>query len=153
MYVESEKDWYRHRFNPWVGKIPWKRKPLQYSCLGNSMDRGAWPATAHRVTKSWTQLKQLSTAQHKDNLYLQSRNIRHRCTEQTCEYQRGKGAGGMKWEIGISIYTLSPVGARWWKLSFFPSFLLTKLFHLPRPQGWVMIDLTSHGNSFHFVNE
>ena len=28
--------------------------PLQYSCLGNSMDRGAWQATVHGVTKSWT---------------------------------------------------------------------------------------------------
>ena len=27
--------------------------PLQYSCLENPMDRGAWPATAHGVTKSW----------------------------------------------------------------------------------------------------
>ena len=26
-------------------------KPLQYSCLGNSMDRGAWRATVHGVTK------------------------------------------------------------------------------------------------------
>ena len=34
--------------------------PSQYSCLENPMDRGAWPATVHRVTKSWTQLKQLS---------------------------------------------------------------------------------------------
>ena len=34
--------------------------PLQYSCLENPMDRGAWQATAHRVTKSWTQLKGLS---------------------------------------------------------------------------------------------
>ena len=31
--------------------------PLQYSCLENSMDRGAWRATVHRVTKSQTQLK------------------------------------------------------------------------------------------------
>ena len=30
--------------------------PLQCSCLENSMDRGAWPATVHRVAKSWTQL-------------------------------------------------------------------------------------------------
>ena len=30
--------------------------PLQYSCLGNPMDRGAWWATVHGVTKSWTQL-------------------------------------------------------------------------------------------------
>ena len=27
---------------------------LQYSCLENSMERGAWGATVHRVTKSWT---------------------------------------------------------------------------------------------------
>ena len=26
--------------------------PLQYSCLGNPMDRGAWRATVHGVTKS-----------------------------------------------------------------------------------------------------
>ena len=46
-------------FSPWVGKIPWRRKlgnPLQYSCLGNSMDRGTWLATVLGVTKSWTQL-------------------------------------------------------------------------------------------------
>ena len=30
--------------------------PLQYSCLGNAMDRGAWQATVHGVAKSQTQL-------------------------------------------------------------------------------------------------
>ena len=34
--------------------------PLQYSCLENPMDRGTWRATAHRVARSQTQLKQLS---------------------------------------------------------------------------------------------
>ena len=34
--------------------------PLQYSCLENPMDREAWGATVHRVSKSWTQLKQFS---------------------------------------------------------------------------------------------
>ena len=28
--------------------------PLQYSCLENSMDRGAWRAIVHGVAKSWT---------------------------------------------------------------------------------------------------
>ena len=39
----------RSQFYPWVRKIPWSRKcqPLQYSCLENSMDRGAWWATVH----------------------------------------------------------------------------------------------------------
>ena len=35
--------------------------PLQYSCLENPMDRGAWWAIVHGVTESWTQLKQLSS--------------------------------------------------------------------------------------------
>ena len=30
--------------------------PLQYSCLGNPMDRGAWWAAVHQVAKSWTPL-------------------------------------------------------------------------------------------------
>ena len=38
--------------------------PLQYSCLENPLDRGAWQAVVHRVTKNWPQWKQLSTAQH-----------------------------------------------------------------------------------------
>ena len=29
---------------------------LQYSCLGNPMDRGDWQVTVHVVTKSWTLL-------------------------------------------------------------------------------------------------
>ena len=35
--------------------------PPQYSCPENPMDRGAWQAAVHSITKSWTQLKQLST--------------------------------------------------------------------------------------------
>ena len=35
--------------------------PLQYSCLENPMDRGAWWATVHNVLKSQTLLKLLST--------------------------------------------------------------------------------------------
>ena len=35
--------------------------PLQYSCLENPMDRGAWRATVHGVAKCRTQLKRLSS--------------------------------------------------------------------------------------------
>ena len=43
----------RPRFNPWVRKIPWRRGwlPIQYSCLENPMDRGAWWATVRGVAK------------------------------------------------------------------------------------------------------
>ena len=30
---------------------------LQYSCLGNPRDRGAWWVTVHGVAKSWTRLR------------------------------------------------------------------------------------------------
>ena len=50
-----------HAFNHWLGKIPLEEdcpagNSLQYSCLENPMDRGAWRATVHMVTKSWAQL-------------------------------------------------------------------------------------------------
>ena len=54
----------RPKFNPWIRKIPGSGEangnPLQYSCLENPMDRGAWWATVHRVTQSQTQLKRVS---------------------------------------------------------------------------------------------
>ena len=51
---------------PGLGRSPGRGhgNPLQYSCLENPMDRGARWATVYRVIKSWTGLKQLSTAQH-----------------------------------------------------------------------------------------
>ena len=52
-----------------VGSIPGLERspgegrgyPLQCSCLENPMDRGAWRATVHEVTKSQTRLKRLNT--------------------------------------------------------------------------------------------
>ena len=43
---------------PGLGRSPGERKgyPLQYSCLENPMDRGAWWAAVHVVAKSQTQL-------------------------------------------------------------------------------------------------
>ena len=40
---------------PGLGRSPGERNgnPLQYSCLENPMDRGAWWATVHGVAKSW----------------------------------------------------------------------------------------------------
>ena len=54
--------------------------PLQYSCLENPTDRGALQATVHRVAKSWTRLKWLST------------EFRHRSHNQPLwgEFQRKK---------------------------------------------------------------
>ena len=41
---------------PGSGRSPGggRGNPLQYSCLENPMDTGAWWATVHGVSKSWT---------------------------------------------------------------------------------------------------
>ena len=51
----------------WVQSLGWEDSPggghgnpLQYSCLENPMDRGAWVAAVHGVTESRTRLEQLS---------------------------------------------------------------------------------------------
>ena len=53
----------------WVQSLDWEDTleeetvaPLQYFCLGNPMDRGAWGATVHGVTK-----KSDTTEQPKNN--------------------------------------------------------------------------------------
>ena len=47
---------------PGSGRFPGEGNgyPLQYSCLENPMDRGAWWASVHRVAKSWTRLSDLT---------------------------------------------------------------------------------------------
>ena len=44
---------------PGSGRSPGEgnSNPLQYSCLGNPMDGGAWWPTVHGVEKSWTRLR------------------------------------------------------------------------------------------------
>ena len=44
---------------PGLGRFPGRGngKSLQYPCLENTMERGAWQATMHREAKSWTRLE------------------------------------------------------------------------------------------------
>ena len=42
--------------------------PLQYSCLENPMDRGAWQTIVHGVAKNRTRLKLLSTHAHTESI-------------------------------------------------------------------------------------
>ena len=71
----------RWGFDPWVGKTPGvgNSNPLLYSCLENSMGRGAWQAVIHGTAKSWTQLS----------------NWVH-----TCEENHLKTRKERKWELG-----------------------------------------------------
>ena len=68
---------------PGLGRSPGggHGNPLQYSCLENPMDRGAWRATVHRAAKSWTRLKQLSTSTVWFHLYYVSKIVKFTETE------------------------------------------------------------------------
>ena len=54
----------RRAFDPWVGKIPWRRtwQPTSVLLPGESMGRGAWRAAVCGVTKSWTRLSTCACA-------------------------------------------------------------------------------------------
>ena len=53
-------------------RIPWTKEPggegngtsLQYSCLENPMDRGAWQAAVHGVAEGWTRLSKFTFTFH-----------------------------------------------------------------------------------------
>ena len=75
------------------GSIPGSRRspgegngnPLQYSCPENPMGRGAWQATVHGVTKSQTQLSDLSTLANSIDLSLNF-EYKHRLAKQLCHF-------------------------------------------------------------------
>ena len=46
------------------GPVHQKWTPLQYSCLENPMDGGAWQAAVHGVAKSWTRLSDFTFTFH-----------------------------------------------------------------------------------------
>ena len=55
----------RHGFDLGLGRSPGggNGNPLQYSCLENPRDRGAWRATVHRISQSQTRLSLLTLKQ------------------------------------------------------------------------------------------
>ena len=66
----------RHRFHFWTRKIAWRRdgNPLQYSCLENLVDKGAWWAVVHGGHKELGMTEELNTSHsycsHADILFL-----------------------------------------------------------------------------------
>ena len=49
--------------------------PLQYSCLENPVDRGAWWAVVHGVAKSQTRLKQFSSSSSNGETGIENRHM------------------------------------------------------------------------------
>ena len=59
LYFPSEGDLRDMGLRHGLGRSPGEGhgNPLQYSCLENPMDRGAWQTSVDRVAQSWTRLK------------------------------------------------------------------------------------------------
>ena len=53
----------RPQFNPWVGKMPWRRKwqPIPVVLPGKSLDKGAWQVQSTGLQKSWTRISNYTT--------------------------------------------------------------------------------------------
>ena len=88
-----------------VGKIHWRRTqhPLQCSCLGNPMDRGAWRATVHEVTKEMYTTKRINKSPH----HFQDRPIKTsfllpaaQFPEQLCQFHCENGRASSSWAPG-----------------------------------------------------
>ena len=64
---------------PGLGRSPGGRygNPLQYSCLENPMDRGAWRAMVCRVEKNWTRLRWLSRHTYIKSCTIWKRMVSH----------------------------------------------------------------------------
>ena len=61
---------------PGLGRSPGERNgnPLQYSCLENPMDRGAWRATIHRVAKRQDMIERVNNNQCQGQTLHQQKN-------------------------------------------------------------------------------
>ena len=76
--------------------------PLQYFCLENPRDRGAWWAAVYGVAQSWTQLKRLSSSSRQGlTRYVLSECL---CDGISCMYSKNNLSSGM-----FSIYQLYAV--------------------------------------------
>ena len=71
----------RRAFDPWVGKIPWRRtwQPTSVFLPGESLGRGAWRVTVCGVTKSWTRLSTCACARAHTHTRRDCRPRQHAC--------------------------------------------------------------------------
>ena len=96
---------------------------LQYFCLENPVDRGAWRATVHRVTKSWTRLKHA-----REDLSAHSQSLEHcRTSTPTAQIelevgdlgksikQRDLALGGMIQEAALIVGVGVEINLSWGK--------------------------------------
>ena len=99
--------------------------PLQYSCLENPMDEGAWQATIHRVAKSQTQMKRLSKHAH-THTYIYSHLLKSE--NKSCH-------------VLLGFFIKSQLEYLW---------TIRKIFSLIFPENWKLLSLASF-NKLYFL--
>ena len=90
--------------------------PLQYSCLGNPMDGGAWWAAVHGVAKSWTQLNDFTFTFH---FHAFEKEMATHSSCSCLENPRYRGHGGLpsmgSHRVGHDWHDLAAAAAWWLK--------------------------------------
>ena len=104
------------------GTLEGNGSPLQYSCLENPVDRGAWWAAVHRVVQSQTRLKQLSSSSRGTWAHLMSRENHVKKKKVEASYVRNKSFDGLSfnkisyrecWVIFLNAYCFEWHGLLW----------------------------------------
>ena len=105
----------RHWYYSWVRKILWRRawQSTPVFLPENPMDRGAWWATVHRVTKTWTQLKRLNTHAHKT-----LRNTQKIIMFQSLIFTDFKCSSFLKsrYSVSLLIHSIPTISTQYWLL-------------------------------------
>ena len=104
------------------GTLEGNGSPLQYSCLENPRDGGAWWAAVHRVAQSQTRLKQLSSSSRGTWAHLMSRENHVKKKNVEASYVRNKSFDGLSfnkisyrecWVIFLNAYCFEWHGLLW----------------------------------------
>ena len=104
------------------GTLEGNGSPLQYSCLENPRDGGAWWAAVHRVAQSQTRLKQLSSSSRGTWAHLMSRENHVKKKKVEASYVRNKSFDGLSfnkisyrecWVIFLNAYCFEWHGLLW----------------------------------------
>ena len=87
-----------------LGRFPGEGNgnPLQYSCLENPMDRGAWQAMAHRVAKRRTRLSHFTSLHFTSLLHL----VTH--TQKERKKEGAQDCTSLVTNVHTELYSLSP---------------------------------------------
>ena len=97
---------------PGLGRSPGEGNgnPLQYFCLDNPMDRGAWRATVHGVKKSWIQLNSKTT---QDGSHPTSKEQKNWFLAQSTPQVQIKADGWSLFQFPRSVLFIAPWSPTW----------------------------------------